>query len=76
MCVRVCRALMSLAQIYAEVYGQDHSETLGAARRAQNVGQECGGDEEEEEEEGEGGERRKKSACCRCDSAGHVVHLS
>ena len=40
-------------QIYAEVYGQDHSETLDAARRAQNVGQECGGDDDEEEE-GEG----------------------
>ena len=27
-------------QIYAEVYGKYHNETLDAARRAQNVGQE------------------------------------
>ena len=47
------KLFLECEQIYAEVYGQDHSETLDAARRAQNVGQE----EEEEEEE-------KDSACC------------
>ena len=37
-------------QIYAKVHGQDHSDTLDAARRAQNVGLESGDDGEEEEE--------------------------
>ena len=37
----------------ADLHGQDHSETLDAARRAQNVGQECENDDEEEGEEEE-----------------------
>ena len=47
------KLFLECEQIYAGVYGQDHSETLDAARRAQNVGQYCGGDGDEEEE-GEG----------------------
>ena len=35
------KLFLECEQIYAEVYGQDHSETLDAARRAQNVGQCC-----------------------------------
>ena len=47
------KLFLECEQIYAEVYGQDHSETLDAARRAQNVGQECENDNEEEGEEEE-----------------------
>ena len=47
------KLFLECEQIYAEVYGQDHSKTLDAARRAQNVGQESGDDGEEEEEGGE-----------------------
>ena len=32
------KLFLECEQIYAEVYGPDHSETLDAARRAQNVG--------------------------------------
>ena len=42
----------------ADLHRPDHSETLDAARRAQNVGLECGGDDDEEEEEGEGEEEQ------------------
>ena len=37
-------------QIYANVLGVDHEETLDAAMRAQTVGEEKGEKEEEEEE--------------------------
>ena len=37
----------------ADLRRPDHSETLDAARRAQNVGQECENDNEEEGEEEE-----------------------
>ena len=41
-------------QIYAQVHGADHEETLDAARRAQTVGEEDEGESEEgESEEGE-----------------------
>ena len=65
--VEEAKQLVECEQIYAEVYGPDHSETLDAARRAQNVGQECGGDddededeEDEDEEEEEGGEEEEE----------------
>ena len=35
------RLFLEFKQIYAEVYGKYHNETLDTARRAQNVGQEC-----------------------------------
>ena len=50
----------------ADLRRQDHSETLDAARRAQNVGLECDDDdkdedeEDEDEEEEEGGEEEEE----------------
>jgi hypothetical protein len=44
------KLFLECEQIYAKVHGQDHSDTLDAARRAQNVGLESGDDGEEEEE--------------------------
>ena len=49
------KLFLECEQIYAEVYGQDHSETLDAARCAQNVGQERD-DEDEEEDDGDEGD--------------------
>ena len=48
------KLFLECEQIYAEVYGPDHSETLDAARRAQNVGQERDDEDEEEDEDDEG----------------------
>ena len=44
------KLFLECEQIYAKVHGQDHSDTLDAARRAQTVGLESGDDGEEEEE--------------------------
>ena len=79
------KLFLECEQIYAEVYGQDHSETLDAARRAQNVGQERDDEDEdedededkddgdegdyEEEEEGEAGRRRRWSLLVKIEEA-------
>ena len=59
----------------ADLHGPDHSETLDAARRAQNVGQECENDNEEGREEEELGLLQAHLAthsntCCQIPARG------
>jgi hypothetical protein len=67
------KLFLECEQIYAKVHGQNHSDTLDAARHAQNVRKERGGGDDEKNRRGRG--RRKNSACWRSDSGCHVVHL-
>ena len=51
----------------ADLHGPDPSETLDAARRAQNVGQEC---ENDNEEEGEAHHATHSNTCCQIPARG------